>query len=271
MNKKRKNLRKGFIRLTLVLSIIIGAPVGCFIGLVIAETNNPFITGRPTPYLLYGFQGLLLGFASVWLLYFFITHVIIPVIRFVKSGFEQSGKYLSVEKFGIFIVSLLLGGLLTSIIVSWVVFKNVNPNVFIPVIAAVLTAGVSLLIWFMNEHSKRAYENYKRREERYMKLIDNMRGFYESSRRAEKGDEFLKQLNLCWLYCPDDIIKKGYAFTDTIHTGATPEQRKNKEKSFGEFILAIRKDLLSRQPLKATMFKAENFQHLKVTEVLDKK
>lgn len=174
------------------------------------------------------------------------------------------------KKSVIFIVGLLLGGLLSSIIVSCIVFKNINPNVFIPVIATVLTAGVSLLIWFGNEHSKRAYEDYKRREERYVKLIENIRGFYESSQSFEKKDEFLNQLNLCWLYCPDDIIKKGYAFTDTIMVGVRKKDEE-KEKAAGELILAIRKDLLSRQPLKTTNLRAKDFKRLKATKFLGKK
>lgn len=96
MNKKQKNLRRGFIRLTLVLSLI-AAVTGAIIGIFEVPDYNPFIadmsnSSLPPPsawtYASYSSAGFTIGFSSVWVLYFFISYVIIPVIRFVKSGFE---------------------------------------------------------------------------------------------------------------------------------------------------------------------------------------
>lgn len=137
MNKKRKNLRKGFFRLTLILSVIAGL-IGIIIGLWTAvsypssrsggslrkelhpeEYKSELPDSSPLPpsqesrmlrlleeykselpnssppqspsdwtYASYSSAGFTIGFSSVWLLYFFIGYVIIPVIRFIKSGFE---------------------------------------------------------------------------------------------------------------------------------------------------------------------------------------
>jgi len=40
---------------------------------------------------------------------------------------------------------------------------------------------ISLITWSLNERSKRIYEEYKRKEEKYSKLIRALRGFYTSS------------------------------------------------------------------------------------------
>lgn len=103
MNRKRKNLRRGFARLTLVLSLI-AAVTGAIIGLISVPYSsfNPYLNpllyeiqhGSPPPspsawtYASYSSAGFAIGFSSIWGLYLFIGCVIIPVIRFVKSGFE---------------------------------------------------------------------------------------------------------------------------------------------------------------------------------------
>lgn len=70
-------------------------------------------------------------------------------------------------------------------------------NVLIPVISAVLVLIGGLVTWWLNERSKRIYEE--------------------------------------------------------------------KEKAVGALILAIRKDLIGRKPLKKTRLKPEDFKHLKAT------
>jgi len=75
--------------------------------------------------------------------------------------------------------------------------------------------------------------------------------------------DFLNQLNQCWLYCPDEVIRKGYDFLDTVHTRAVQPDAV-KEKVMGEFVAAIRRDLLSRQLVKRTKLTGMDFRHLKV-------
>ncbi|MBU4301122.1 MAG: hypothetical protein KKB09_07960 [Nanoarchaeota archaeon] len=123
---------------------------------------------------------------------------------------------------------------------------------------------ISVITWCLNERSKRIYEEYKRKEKKYSKLISALKGFYISSLDKELRDEFLNQLNLCWMYCPDEVIIKAYNFLSTIYTDKKSTD-KEKEEALGEFILSIRKDLIKRKPLKRTNLKPEDFKHLKAT------
>lgn len=137
-------------------------------------------------------------------------------------------------------------------------------NVLIPVIGGVLVLIGGFLTWYLNERSKRVYEEYKRKEEKYSALIRSLRGFYVDSSSKELKTEFLNQLNLCWMYCPDEVIHKAYNFLFMVHT-VQKHSDEEKEKAVGEFMLAIRKDLISRKPLTKTNFKPEDFKHLRAT------
>lgn len=121
--------------------------------------------------------------------------------------------------------------------------------------------------WYWNERRKRIAEEYERKAEKYAALVDSLQGFYvgispEEGRRLKA--RFIQELNKCWLYCPDDVIKKAYAFLDTVHTKAQhPDEV--KERAFGELMIAIRRDLLARTPLRTTGLTAADFRHLKAT------
>ena len=134
-------------------------------------------------------------------------------------------------------------------------------KIFIPLIGAVIA-------WFANERRKRMWEEYKRKEDRYQELITSLKGFYLSSWTPEESkthkNHFIDQLNLCWMYCPDDVIKKVYAFIDTVHTGQKSTDEA-KERALGELILSIRKDLIGRKILSNTSLKPEDFRNLTST------
>jgi len=140
---------------------------------------------------------------------------------------------------------------------------------------------VGIFFWFLNEWRKRFWEQYRRKEEKYIKLIRCLRGFYKGQDdlavpgTAEKyqfaGElkkEFLDQLNLCWLYCPDDVISKSYEFLETVKPASSLDgQGKQKsEEAMGNFVASIRKDLLPRKwlLLKSTKLSGKDFEHLGV-------
>jgi Pyruvate/2-oxoacid:ferredoxin oxidoreductase delta subunit len=127
-------------------------------------------------------------------------------------------------------------------------------------LAATLIAGFITL--FLNERSKRVNEEYKRKEERYTELLNALRGFYVDSLDKDMRENFLRQVNLCWLYCPDEVIQKAYKFLSMVHTNQKYSDP-NKEESVGEFILAIRKDMFNRTPVRNTYLIAEDFKHLR--------
>lgn len=128
----------------------------------------------------------------------------------------------------------------------------------------VLISGI--VIWRLNEHSKRTYEDYKRKEEKYSELIKCLRGFYVRSSNEELKDEFLKQLNLSWLYCSDEVIHKAYEFLGMVHVDKQYPDGE-KEKAVGELVLAMRKDLITRSRIKKTALKPEDFRILKVNRM----
>ncbi len=124
-----------------------------------------------------------------------------------------------------------------------------------------------IIAWFINEWRKISWEDYKRKEVKYDVLLSSLKGFLASAEpqlSAQLKQKFIDELVVCWLYCPDDVIKKGYAFLDTVKTDHK-SSNDEKSKAVGEFVLAIRKDLFSKSNLirKRTELRPEDFQLLK--------
>ncbi len=123
-------------------------------------------------------------------------------------------------------------------------------------------ALIAILAWSLNESSKLEWAQYTRKEESYKRLLESTRGFYSSTRNAQLRQNFLDELNQCWLYAPDEVIKKGYLFIATVHKGSgkTEEQQ---QRAMGDFVISIRKDLLNGEIVKDTQLSPKDFQHLK--------
>ena len=121
----------------------------------------------------------------------------------------------------------------------------------------------AIVAWLVNEWRKRIWEQYQRKEQSYRELLRCLKGFYAGANKADElKAEFLNQLNQCWLYCPDDVILKGYAFLNTVHT-ANLSLDEVKEKAMGDFVASIRNDLLSRKLVRRTKISGKDFKHLK--------
>jgi Pyruvate/2-oxoacid:ferredoxin oxidoreductase delta subunit len=111
------------------------------------------------------------------------------------------------------------------------------------ILILLLTALGYIFLWFLNEWSKRSDRENRRKEERYKKLINGLSGYVEPG-DTKLQNEFKNDLNLCWLYCPDDVINKAREFFIKAEIG-TDDDRSN---AAGELLLAIRKDALKRWP-----------------------
>jgi Pyruvate/2-oxoacid:ferredoxin oxidoreductase delta subunit len=121
-----------------------------------------------------------------------------------------------------------------------------------------------VIAWFFNERRKRAWEEYQKKEERYRELLRTIKGFYIETADKKMKDEFLEQLKQCWLYCPDEVIKKAYSFLNSIDTSSKatkPEQ----DLALGNFVAAIRNDLLSRKITRRSDLNGSDFKHLRAT------
>jgi hypothetical protein len=121
--------------------------------------------------------------------------------------------------------------------------------------------------WLWNERRRRIADEYERKEQRYTSLVEAADGFYVHMSNADAGRQlkaqFLSEIKKCWLYCPDEVIRAAYLILDLAKTGAnsTDEQRL---KAMGEFMVAIRKDLLARRPVRKTSLVASDFRHFKI-------
>ncbi len=127
-----------------------------------------------------------------------------------------------------------------------------------------LTILAGFITWGLNERGKRLTEEFQRKEEKYKELIRCLRGFYVGSDDRDLKSEFINQLNLCWMYCPDEVIQKAYQFLGTVHTSPSLTNM-TKENAVGELILVIRQDLIGRKRFKKTELTSSDFQHLNVT------
>jgi hypothetical protein len=123
-----------------------------------------------------------------------------------------------------------------------------------------LAAGV--VAWLVNENQRRRWEEYRRKEERYRELLKALQGFYATHDTARK-QVFLEELSLCWLYCPDEVIGKAYAFLDTVKTGVRATDQE-KEAAAGAFVAAVRRDLLGKRLVSKTNLQGSDFRFLRV-------
>ena len=121
---------------------------------------------------------------------------------------------------------------------------------FLKILVPASVPGViAILIWLGDRRNDRKWEQYKRKEDRYIALVGSLKGFYTSTdpeiARKHK-EEFIQQLNVCWLYCPDAIIEAGYYFLDQVSTGAS-KSNEEKDRALGQFIVLMRKDLIGNR------------------------
>jgi hypothetical protein len=117
-------------------------------------------------------------------------------------------------------------------------------------IAGGFALGVAVLGWLLGESGRRRESEYKSRAQRYERLLVLLRGFHETTFSPAQIQEFTDEMNLCWLYCPDEVIAAAYRFVASVETGAgtTSGQR---QMAAGEFIAAMRRDIFRRALLPA--------------------
>jgi len=134
----------------------------------------------------------------------------------------------------------------------------------VPVVTAIVAAVGGYFLREFDKRKEREEEEYRRKEERYVNLINSLRGFIVGSYDKNLQEAFVKELNLAWLYCPDDVIKKAYALLSLGDTDRSADEKlptdEAKEKAIGELFLALRRDLLSRKLVKETALNATDFR-----------
>jgi hypothetical protein len=93
-------------------------------------------------------------------------------------------------------------------------------------------------------------------------LLRASRGFHTNAQDTAKKATFLEQVDLCWLYCTDEVIQKAYAFLETVKTGATTTEA-DRAYAFGALMVAIRQDLLRRKVARTTGLKPADYRIFK--------
>ena len=114
-----------------------------------------------------------------------------------------------------------------------------------------------LVMWVLNQHAKWKWEKHFRKEERYLGFLDSLTGFYTGSASSETKTEFLRQLRLAWLYCPDKVIRLGNQFLDTVKVKEAKSTDEEKETALGNLLLELRRDMFgkTKTSLKAADYK----------------
>jgi hypothetical protein len=93
-------------------------------------------------------------------------------------------------------------------------------ELWIPLLVALITVTGGIMTWSLTERARRAQEEYSRREARYSALVGTLHGFYVDTTSPELRGKFIAELELAWLYCPDDVIRKGYGFLNSVQVGS---------------------------------------------------
>ena len=93
----------------------------------------------------------------------------------------------------------------------------------------------------------------------YKALISSLQSFYDPCPKPDSTNEFLRQVDLCWLYAPDSVIRKAYAFIETNQNKNKSEDQNNF--AFNELAHELRQDMLRRKIVERSKLTAKGFKH----------
>ena len=103
-----------------------------------------------------------------------------------------------------------------------------------------------LIMWILNQRAKLDWEKHIRKEERYLGFLDSLTGFYVGSESSKKKTEFIHHWRLAWLYCPDNVIRLGNSFLETVMVKKEKSSDEEKEAALAAFVLEVRRDLVGK-------------------------
>ncbi len=134
-------------------------------------------------------------------------------------------------------------------------------------VTVIVTTLVAAVTWFKNEKSKRLEAQRTHKEKIYTELITNLSGFYVNTFDLQKKERFILHYRLCWLYSPDEVIRKLNLFFTLVSKQASPDHTPaERENVVAELLLEMRKDLaFSKEPLAETTLSPKEFMHIEAT------
>ena len=127
------------------------------------------------------------------------------------------------------------------------------------VLPVVLGIGSICLTYYFSEQTKKKERAHKFKEDRYIKLIEQLRGLVGFSPPKNKGEimkAFLLEQTTVGLYASDDVIRSTNNFVKLLD-GQQPSQD-DVQKAIGNIILSMRKDLLGKTKLNQSDFRIAN-------------
>jgi hypothetical protein len=128
----------------------------------------------------------------------------------------------------------------------------------LPLMAIAVPLFVAVVVWVLNERSRRAWEEYRRKEERYRELLRTVQGFMVGGENEKLKREFVAVYYECWLYAPDSVIQHLRRFLRRLHVQSS--ETVSSEELLAEVTLAARRDLLSRKSTRKTQLTAADFE-----------
>lgn len=119
-------------------------------------------------------------------------------------------------------------------------------NIAAIVIAALIGAGA----WVY----QKAWDRQQQRIASYQQIVDHLPGFTVNQRNPNEVDAALREFRRLWIFAPDEVIRTGNAFIDTVRTGVqVPDE--DKKRALAEFVLAMRRDATFSSALVPSFFR----------------
>ncbi|HCJ7319049.1 TPA: hypothetical protein NVH33_003705 [Vibrio cholerae] len=121
-----------------------------------------------------------------------------------------------------------------------------NSGFVVALIGAIAAVSVAIFQWNATEKAKLREFEQQRKEEAYKTIIYSLNGFYpEIVSCLSESDvnrlrlSFSNQMDNCWLYCSDDVVKKTTALISAVSENADSTIQ---TKARNDLIYAMRKE-----------------------------
>ena len=124
------------------------------------------------------------------------------------------------------------------------------------VIAALVTGVFGIYGLGEAARQRLEWDQYTRKAEIYETVLREMGGFYENAKNARaRKDKVLEAFRLCELHCPDQIIRAGNAFLNTVAVGARSSEEE-QQQALGMLREEMRRDLWPESKLSIEEFRS---------------
>jgi hypothetical protein len=124
---------------------------------------------------------------------------------------------------------------------------------------------VAVWTFYRTQREQLRWEQFKRREDRYRDLLKGARGLHDSEWSSEAVNDLLRAYDECWLYAPDEVIRKGNRFLESVTVGSQ-SKKADHMTCLAELVHSMRSDLMSRKALSKTRLEAHDYKHLAIQQ-----